>query len=191
MIEATNFYLFERTVDHARLEALIAYALIFGVKNEFHETVARLSQMVSPTGTHPSNSSHGAPSVVAFSLASQLKASQQRKESIAQRNISAISRTLYGWAVGRGHTALVSLLLSERVIWFDDRLKFFLIDGGFPEFLHTDLKYIYYSGNEAIARLVLENLLKVPYRDKRQISVHIVSAHIRRRQAFCAMAPSQ
>lgn len=171
LIEATNFYLFERNVEHARLEDLKAYALIFGVKDEFHETVARLSQMVSPTGTHPSNSSHGAPSVVAFSLASQPKASEYLEyleESIEQRNLSAITSTFFGWAVYCGHTALVSLLFSERVIWYDDLWEELTNE--------AVMRFIYYCGNEATAQLVLESVLKVPYREKRNFITMLVTA---------------
>ena len=177
MIEATNFYLFERNVDHARLEDLKAYALIFGVKDEFHETVARLLQMVSPSEIHPSNDIHGAPSVVAFSIASQPNSSAKRKELNEQDNVPAATATFFAWAVFRGYTALVSLLLSEQVIGDVNLWRKPLPDEAYTHgSLGNHMEFIEHSGNEETARLLLETLFETLYRDERESEALFTSA---------------
>ena len=154
----------QRNVDHAELDDLKAYALIFAVKNNFHETFTQLSRTISSNGDHTNINTQRTPLVVAFSLASQPKGSK-RDETNEQDYISAYTSTFFGWAVYHGHTALVALLLSERVIWDGALFEKVDSDENRVGLLQRTLKYIN-KGNEETAQLLLDSFLKMVDRNE-------------------------
>lgn len=122
--------------------------------------------MASSSGDYINNTTQGTPSVVAFSLASQQKS--EREETTEQDYVSAYTSDLFGWAVYHGHTAVVVLLLSERVTsWYGDLLRKADSDKNRVKLLRRTLKYINYCGNEETAQLLLDSLLETVDRNER------------------------
>ena len=111
LIEATNFYFFDRTAQHASLENLKAYALIIAVKNERNEVIEQLLQRASPKNHILESESSEGPVFVASKLSSQRISHQQVGKPGSESQGSTIS--LYSWAVRSGVVPLVKLLLTE------------------------------------------------------------------------------
>ena len=111
LIEATNFYYFDRRAEHSSLADLKAYVLITAVKNHRKDVIEQLSQRPSPNEDLPENESEGGPAAVASMLASQQIAIQPVESSDSNTRGSTLS--LYFWAVQCGITPLVKVLLTE------------------------------------------------------------------------------
>ena len=111
LIEATNFYYFDRRAEHSSLADLKAYVLITAVKNQRKDVIEQLSQRPSPNEDLPESESEGGPAAVASMLASQQIAIQPVESSDSNTRGSTLS--LYFWAVQCGLTPLVKVLLTE------------------------------------------------------------------------------
>ena len=184
LINATNFYLFERNVDNADLEDLKAYATIFTVKDDFYETIVRLPQIASSSGYSFRNDTQRASSVVALSLASQPKIIKREsyRQDWALLWVSTLSREqaeapdLFRWAVYHGHTALVALLLSESVTWSGKLLREANPDEDRGSLLQGTMRFIDSIGSEETAQLLLDSCLGGPSRDERESEALLKSA---------------
>lgn len=114
LIEATNFYHFDRKANHASLEDLKAYVLITAVKNQIKDAVTRLLQRTSFREEILDSESDGGPIMVASRLASQQRANQLNEQILPDSNPQRSTISLFSWAVQCGLAPVVRILLVEQ-----------------------------------------------------------------------------
>lgn len=116
LVEATNFYLFDRGSDTFSLKDLLAYMLLFAVKSQWKDVVSRLLQRppfqdLLPSIGHSAELLSVASSVVSRYLSNNLKKHPQWRNA-----------PISLWAVACGHTSVVRYLLDEKVSFDKDLL---------------------------------------------------------------------
>lgn len=162
MIEATNWYLHERTATHADLDDLKAYVLLTAVKNQRKDVVVRLLQQTTmKTDRLDRNRKGGAPSV-ALSLASLCLKSppENQGEGTEPDDNRENGLSLWVWAIQCGHLSLVEVLMDEVSITDSmHRIK----NKSFPDertympstYMPTPIQLASRNGHEAIVRALL------------------------------------
>ncbi|KAG6997470.1 hypothetical protein G7Y79_00040g076350 [Physcia stellaris] len=122
--EAINFCFFEINTSNNDLRTVEAYVLIFAVKNECGDLITQLVKSKSLNEGGDERMSLISPSGVALSMISHYLESGPPQEIVASdfQSISPVS--LLDWAVRRGQTALLALLLSENVPYQPPDLDF-------------------------------------------------------------------
>ena len=116
LIEAINFCFFEiNTSTDKDLRTVEAYVLIFAVKNECGHVITQLVKSKSLKEGNDQRTSQISPSGVALSMISHYMEDGPPQEIVASDFPSISPVSLLDWAVRRGQTALLALLLSENV----------------------------------------------------------------------------
>lgn len=153
------------------MEDFKAYVLIFAIKNDFQETVARLWPGISFRKDYLGNGYRGSLSTVALSLASQPNNNDPREGFDKKSYVSTSISSLFEWAVESGHAALVASLLHEQVFpGSNNTTKYFIHDenketskqgsinnniNGTSISLDTIMAAINFCGSEEVAQLFL------------------------------------
>ena len=145
MIEATNFYVLGRQVDHFSLEDLKAYALLTAVKNQQEQAVEQIRQKSPQTNTIVKSDQKESLPRLAVSMASQWlegRLFQTDKDDIDYRDCWNRRTSLLTWAVICNYTSLTEYLLSENPV---------------IEYSHDLLHILATYGNESLVRWFLSS----------------------------------
>ena len=157
--------------------------MIFAVKDDFHDTIARLRQLAFSSGNSSENDTQRASSGVALSLASQ-PTIIKREESTEHDSMLTLfgERTkvpaLYRWAVNYRHTALVALLLPELITWSGELLREADPDEDRESLFQGTIRYINVIESEETAQLLLDSCLGGPSRDERESEALLQSGRV-------------